>query len=163
MKKLKFSLLLIIMMLCLADNTYAQKQKIDIKMVVLDAKQNGNNISDLYLKRKQFLTIYNNEDNELLFANVSGVNDDQSFGDMFGTETKDQAETDTTFRAKDISFSWKYINNYDKKQGTATVNINLIFKPQGTVFYCHMMLENLDVYEYTGYVEGTLDSSKFGN
>ena len=91
MKKLKFSLLLIIMMLCLADNTYAQKQKIDIKMVVLDAKQNGNNISDLYLKRKQFLTIYNNEDNELLFANVSGVNDDQSFGDMFGTETKDYA------------------------------------------------------------------------
>lgn len=148
-------------MLSFTNNIYAQK--IDIKMVVLDAKQNGNNISDWYLKRKQFLAIYTNKDNELLFANVSGIDDEQSFGDMFGTEIKDQAETDTTYKAKDISFSWKYHNNYDTKKGTAQMNITLIYKPQGIVFNCNMILENLDFYEYTGYVEGSLDSSKFGN
>lgn len=161
MKKIKFSILVTILMLSFTNNIYAQK--IDIKMVVLDAKQNGNNISDWYLKRKQFLAIYTNKDNELLFANVSGVNDEQSFGDMFGTEIKDQAETDTTYKAKDISFSWKYHNNYDAKKGTAQMNITLIYKPQGIVFNCNMILENLDFYEYTGYVEGSLDSSKFGN
>ena len=163
MTKIKFIVLFIIMTLSLGNNVYAQKQKIDIKMIILDAKENGNNVSNWHLKRKQFVAIYTTSKNEVFFANVSGVNDEQSYGEMFGIEIKNQAETDTTYKAKDISFSWKYNNNYDTKKGTAQMNITLIYKPQGIVFNCNMILENLDFYEYTGYVEGSLDSSKFGN
>jgi hypothetical protein len=158
MKKYNFILVLVIF---LSEIFCTNAQQKTIKMVILDAKQNGSNISEWYLKRNQYLSIYTNK-NELGFANVSSTNNEQSYGGIFGLEVEDTAETDSTYKGKDIHFSWKYKNNYDSKEGTAKMNISLVYKPQGTVFYCHMMLENLDLYEYTGYLEGGLDNSKFG-
>jgi hypothetical protein len=163
MKKNKIRTLLILVVLLALKPDYAQSQDTTIKMVILDAKINGVGMSEWYLERKQFLAIYTNSDGEICFANVSQSNDEQSYGETFDFEVEETAETDSTYQGKDLLFSWKYSNTYDSKEGTAKIKINLIFKPQGVVFHCNMMLENLEVCEYTGYVEGTLDPEKLGN
>lgn len=161
--KIRIRIFVIVVVLFALKFGYAQSQETSMKMTILDAKLSGTNVSDWYLERKQFLTIYTNSDDEVCFANVSAVNDEQSFGEIFGLEVEDTAETDSTYQGKDLIFSWKYNNTYNSKEGTARIRINLIYKPQGVVFHCNMILENLDIIEYTGYVEGTLDTSKLGN
>jgi hypothetical protein len=163
MKKDNFRTFVIIVVLFALKIDYAQSQEISMKMIILDAKTSGVNISEWHLERNQFLAIYTNSDDEVCFANVSAINDDQSFGEIFALEVEEAAETDSTYQGKDFSFSWKYSNTYDSKEGTAKIKIHLLYKPQGVVFHCNMMLENPDVYEYTGYIEGTLDTSKPSN
>jgi hypothetical protein len=162
MKKyiLKPLIILLVMFAFCVSSFSVKAQDESFKMIILDAKANGNNISDWYLERGQFLKMYSNGEGQVSFANASPSNNEQSYGEIFGFESEDTPETDSTYQGKDLYFSWKYKNTYNNDEGTAKVKIVLVFKPQGVVFHCNMMLENLDIYEYTGYLEGTLDTSK---
>lgn len=96
-------------------------------------------------------------------ANVWEKNDTQSFGRLYNTEHKKLKETYESFEADIFYFRWRYINSYDTKKGTATIELIKIYKPQGVTFKIKIVPENLDVLVYKGFMEGTLDLNKYSN
>ena len=58
-------------------------------------------------------------------------------------------------------FNWNYSNNYDSKKGTCKVQFLKIYKPQGIVSKLKLITEALDVTEYIGYMEGSIDFSNY--
>ena len=99
-------------------------------------------------------------DNQLNLCNMSANNDDYSFGTILDIKSEKTEETDDTYESATYKFRWKYYNTYDDETGYANINFEKIYKPQGTIFKLTMILPNLDVYIYKGYMEGTLDFDK---
>jgi len=137
----------------------AQKQKTYSRVVILDVQINGRDATESYTDRKQFLTLYQNESGNFCFANVSTTTDAQSFGQIYDFKSDQKKETTTTYEGIDLDFRWRYANTYDKKRGTALVNVVVIKKPQGSMFICTIIPEDLEIMTYKGYVQGTLDFS----
>jgi hypothetical protein len=137
--------------------SYAQKQKTFCRLVILDARLEGQDVTEYYVDRKQFLTLYETSNGEIYFANVSGTTDEQSFGRIYNTKWENGKETQDKYPYVRYNFQWSYVNSYDKKRGTGTVLLLIIKKPQGNMFVCTVILENLEKLVYKGYVEGTLD------
>ena len=133
------------------------------KFIISDATDNGTDITETILDQRGYLVFYTNNDNNLYMANVWQKNDTQSFGRLYNTEHKKLKETYENFEADMFYFKWRYINSYDTKKGTATVELIKIYKPQGVTFKITIIPENLDVLVYKGYMEGTLDLNKYSN
>jgi hypothetical protein len=76
-------------------------------------------------------------------------------------ENKKNEETYEDYKADFFYFNWRYMNDYNDKKGTATVQLIKIFKPQGITFILKIIPENLDVIVYKGYIEGSIDFSAF--
>ena len=156
----KHTFRVLVLLLCLVQlESYAQKQKTLCRLVILDARIEGQDVTEYYVDRKQFLTLYQTANGEVYFANVSSSTDEQSFGRTYNTTWDKGKETDSTFPYVKCDFKWSYLNSYDKKRGTGTVSLLVIKKPQGNMFVCTIILENLEQVVYKGYVEGTLDLS----
>lgn len=66
----------------------AQKQETIAKFRITEATNNGNDISQWYFERKQFLVFFNDKDKQLCLANVSGINDEQSYGKVIPFKEK---------------------------------------------------------------------------
>ena len=58
-------------------------------------------------------------------------------------------------------FTVFYSNSYDSKKGTCKVQFLKIYKPQGVVSKLKLITEALDVTEYIGYMEGSIDFSNY--
>jgi hypothetical protein len=85
----------------------------------------------------------------------------QSFGRLYSSEHASLKESYDKYKADIFYFNWRYINDYDSKKGTAKVRLVKIYKPQGVIFSCTVIPEDLDVLEYKGYMNGTLDFSEY--
>jgi hypothetical protein len=133
------------------------------KFIITDASDNGNDITETILEQNGYLVFYTDAEKNLFMANVWQKNDTQSFGRLYNTEHKKLKETYENFEADIFYFRWRYINSYDTKKGTATVELIKIYKPQGVTFKIKIVPENLDVLVYKGYMEGTLDLNKYSN
>lgn len=160
MKKLFLGILLIINAITFAQTN---KQEVLSKFIITDATTNGNDITETILDQRAYLVFYTNNDNNLYMANVWQKNNSQSFGRLYNTEHKKLKETYENFEADIFYFKWRYINSYDTKKGTATVELIKIYKPQGVTFKITIIPENLDVLVYKGYMEGTLDLNRYSN
>ena len=139
------------------------KQETLSKFIITDASDNGNDITETILEQNAYLVFYTDVEEKLFMANVWEKNNTQSFGRLYNTEHKKLKETYESFEADIFYFRWRYINSYDTKKGTATVELIKIYKPQGVTFKIKIIPENLDVLVYKGYMEGTLDLNKYSN
>ena len=139
---------------------FGQEQKELARFYVTHATQNGYDVSESVLSMKMYTVFYTVGD-ELYMANVSGVEDSQSYGNIFDFESKNYPETSDEYASYVATFHWSYTNTYDTQRGTCVVEFTKIYKPQGVVSTLKMVTESLDVIEYTGVMEGTLDFSHF--
>ena len=133
------------------------------KFIITDASDNGNDITETILEQNGYLVFYTDAEKNLFMANVWEKNDTQSFGRLYNTEHKKLKETYESFEADIFYFRRRYINSYDTKKGTATIELIKIYKPQGVTFKIKIVPENLDVLVYKGFMEGTLDLNKYSN
>lgn len=136
--------------------TLAQEQKEIAKFYVTHATHNGVDITEWAINRKIF-TVFYEVDNEIYMANVSGINNEQSWGRIYGGSNETQKETSTKYRTDILYFNWDYTNNYDSKSGTCKVQFIKIYKPQGIVSKLKFITESLDITEYIGYMEGSIN------
>lgn len=160
MKKIILLITLTLNAILFAQNN---KQETLSKFIITDASDNGNDITETILEQNGYLVFYTDAEKNLFMANVWEKNDTQSFGRLYNTEHKKLKETYENFEADIFYFRWRYINTYDTKKGTATVELIKIYKPQGITFKITIIPENLDVLVYKGYMEGTLDLNKYSN
>lgn len=155
---------IITLLICIAlFNTIAisaQEQKEIARFYVTHAIHNGGDITEWAVNRKVFTVFYTLE-NEPYMANVSGVNDEQSWGRIWGFKNETIKETSTEYKTDIFYFNWDYSNSYDTKNGTCKVQFLKVYKPQGIVSKLKLITESLDVTEYTGYMDGSVDFSNF--
>ena len=131
-----------------------------MKFIITDASINGVDTTPTLLAAEAYSVFYTVEDSDLIYmANVWSKNDSQSYGPMYYIKKKE--ETYEEYKADFFYFNWRYMNDYDDKKGTATVQLIKIFKPQGITFILKIIPENLDVIVYKGYIEGSIDFSAF--
>lgn len=150
----------IILLICVTifnvTTILAQQQKEIAKFYVTHAIYNGNDITEWAINRNLF-TVFYTIDKELCMANISGSNNEQSWGKIWGFKNETRAETAKDYKVDIFYFNWNYSNSYDSKKGTCKVQFIKIYKPQGVVSKLKLITESLDVTEYTGYMEGSLD------
>jgi hypothetical protein len=137
------------------------QQKTLAKFIITDASLNKNDVTETYLDAGGYIVFYTNDEGNLYMANVMSERDTQSFGRLYSSEHSELKETYDKYEADIFYFNWSYKNDYDSKRGTAKVKLVKIYKPQGIIFSCIIIPENLDILEYKGYMEGSVDFSKF--
>ncbi len=157
---MKLIALTIIVLLTHAE-AFAQKQETLAKFKITEATNNGEDISQWYFERKQYMVFYKNGDGYLCFANVSGINNEQSHGWVFSLRHDRLPESDKNYQADFFTFRWKYYNTYDFQTGYATVSFVKLYKAAGVAFYLKMVLPYLDVLEFNGYMEGSLNLNDY--
>ena len=137
------------------------QQKTLAKFIITDASLNKNDVTETYLDAGGYIVFYTNDEGNLYMANVMSERDTQSFGRLYSSEHSELKETYDKYEADIFYFNWSYKNDYDSKIRTAKVKLVKIYKPQGIIFSCIIIPENLDILEYKGYMEGSVDFSKF--
>ena len=160
MKKV-FRLSLILILSCTMLSLKAQ-QKMIAKFIITDASINGVDNTPTILDQGAYTVFYTSDnDGHIYMANYWPKNGTQSYGPMYSSSKTTHEETYETYQADIFYFNWRYINDYDTKKGTAKVQLIKIFKPQGVAFTLKIILENLDIIVYKGYMEGTIDFSNY--
>lgn len=130
------------------------------KFTITEAKFNGVDKSSLLLDAEAYIIFYTTGTDELLYmANVRSNSNSQSFGPIYGVESKNREESDEYYKTDFINFNWQYANTYNDKTGTAQVQVTKIYKPQGVEFVIKIIPENLDEAIYKGRMDGTIDFS----
>ena len=94
MKKLIF---FICVLLFNINTMLAQDQKEIARFYVTHANYNGNDVTEWAVSRKVFTVFYTIND-ELYMANVSDVDDDQSWGKVWGFRNETREETSTDYK-----------------------------------------------------------------
>lgn len=157
---MKNFILLICVTLFHINTMSAQEQKEIARFYVTHASYNGNDITEWAVNRKVFTVFYTIND-ELYMANVSDADDNQSWGKVWGFRNETREETAKDYKVDIFYFNWNYANSYDSKKGTCKVQFLKIYKPQGVVSKLKLITEALDVTEYIGYMEGSIDFSNY--
>lgn len=157
---MKKNILLIWVALFNITAVLAQEQKEVAKFYVTHAINNGNDVTEWAIRDKIF-TVFYYVGNDLYMANVSERSDTQSWGKVFGGHSENKKETSTEYATDTYYFNWNYTNSYDSKKGTCKVLFTKIYKPQGVVAKLKLITESLDVTEYIGYMEGSIDFSNY--
>lgn len=137
-----------------------QNQEVLAKFIITHAVENNVDITEWIINSGIF-TVFYIVDDDLYMANVSENHDTQSWGRVWGTSNRTQEETATEYKTDIFRFNWSYTNNYDDKRGTCKVEFLKVYKPQGVVSVLRMVTESLDVIEYTGYMEGSINFYDF--
>lgn len=128
------------------------------RLAIADARLNKIDVTPQYTSGKAYLVFYRIKGTDgLYFANVFSGKNTQSYGLVYDLESKTIQEPTQNYKSDVISFKWSYVNDYDKKEGTATVRLALIYKPVGVAYTLTMVPENLDMLVYKGYVDGSLN------
>lgn len=157
---MKKNILLIWVALFNITAVLAQEQKEVAKFYVTHAINNGNDVTEWAIRDKIF-TVFYYVGNDLYMANVSERSDTQSWRKVFGGHSENKKETSTEYATDTYYFNWNYTNSYDSKKGTCKVLFTKIYKPQGVVSKLKLITESLDVTEYIGYMEGSIDFSNY--
>lgn len=158
---MKRIILFIMLMLNIAVVAQDNTQETVAKFIISDASSNGYDTTETYLEAGGYLVLYTLSDGNLYMANVMSKKGTQSFGRLYAAEHNKIKETEENYEADIFYYKWRYINSYDSKKGTATVELIKIYKPQGVTFTIKIIPENLDVLIYKGYMEGTLNLNKY--
>lgn len=137
--------------------TLSQKQETLSKFIITESTINGKDKTDFDINRGGYFVFYKNDKNELCFANYSKYTKDQSYGRVHNLSVKKQKESSSSYKSDIFNYRWKYYNTYDANTGYATITLIKIYKPQGIAFSLRMILPNLDVSNYKGYMEGSLN------
>jgi hypothetical protein len=141
-------------------NNSSEQQKMIAKFIVTSAKENGVDITQSVVNCGAYTVFYSVGDNTYM-ANYWEKQNTQSWGTIYGITSETTPETSTSYKTDEFNFSWNYQNSYDSKTGTCKCVLTKIYKPQGVVSVLKMVTEGLDVIEYTGYMDGSLDFSGF--
>lgn len=134
-----------------------ENPKIISKLIISDAKENNIDITEYLLDQQAYLAFYTIDGKNLSMANVLVKNGTNSYGRIFDKKYHKSEETSTEFETHIMSFKWSYENSYNTKKGTANVELMIIHKPIGKAFIITIIPEDLDVLQYKGYIEGSLD------
>lgn len=156
--------LLFIVILFNAYKTLAQDeiQTVIAKFIISDASKNGYDITKYVLENEVYTVFYTSgNDGHTYMANVWPKSDSQSFGRLISVEHESFEETSENYAFDIFDFTWSYINSYDKKRGTAKVQVVKIYKPLGVAFTLKIVSENLDIIIYKGFMEGSIDFNMF--
>lgn len=143
---------------------FSQNEKNDVlaKFIITEATINGIDETAFYLDQSCYTVFYTFEkDNLIYMANYCDKENTQSFGPMYATESLNHEETSETYEAEEFNFSWRYTNNYNDNTGTAKVLFTKIYKPNGITFTIKIIPKNLDLIVFSGYMEGSIDFSKY--
>lgn len=139
-----------------------ENQTVIAKFIITDASKNGYDITSYILENKAYTIFYNSgNDGNIYMANVWPKSDSQSFGRLISVEHESFEETSENYAFDIFNFTWSYINTYDKKRGTAKVQVVKIYKPLGIAFTMKIVPENLDILIYKGFMEGSIDFNMF--
>ena len=130
------------------------------QFIITDARINDIDYTEHYVSSGGYIVFYET-DGDLYMANVLDTENTQSFGRLYSMKHREIEETDENYHTEIYTFRWSYINDYDTKKGPATVQFTKIFKPLGVAFLCKIIPENLDVLEYRGFMEGSVDFSDY--
>lgn len=137
-------------------------QDVIAKFIITDASVNGVDNTPILLDQGAYTVFYTSKNDGLIYmANYWEKDNTQSYGPMYSAANDSYNETVETYKADIFNFNWRYINDYDDKKGTAKVQLTKIYKPQGITFILKIIPENLDVIIYKGYMDGTVDFSKY--
>jgi hypothetical protein len=128
------------------------------KYIITESKRNEVDQTEFDLDREGFFMFMElDEPGTLHMINSSAVYDAFSYGPISKIEHTETEETEELFASDNFDFKWHYSNTYDDNTGYATVNLKKVYKPQGIVFYLTMILPNLDILEYTGFIKGSVN------
>lgn len=134
--------------------TYAQEET---KLIILEAKIDKADYTDIYLQNEAFLVFYYTEDEQLNMANVFPKEESQSYGKVsMWTQEKESPDTPEGYKTESFVFRWSYINTYDTKTGSAVCNLKKIYKPSAIAYELYMLTEDASTLEFKGYIDGTL-------
>lgn len=151
-------LLTLLALMSLISSSQAQTQKIIAKFMISDARKNKMDITPTYVQSKAYFVFYTVSGETLpYFGNIMPGKNTQSYGQVYQLDHTHTDETTTEYEADTYAFKWSYHNSYDNKEGTADVRLVKIIKPAGVTFTLTMVPENLDVFVYKGYMEGSLN------
>lgn len=159
-----FTLFAFVLFLSATAQHKSTKEKTPDKYIVTESKYNGVDNSEFDLDREGFLSFMELDDSgKVHLVNASAVYDDFSHGPISKIEHTKSVETGDEYGSDSFNFKWNYSNSYDDEMGYATVRFTRIFKPQGTIFQMRMILPNLDLIEYSGYLEGTVNFDRLNS
>ena len=136
------------------------QQEILAKFAITESTENGRDNTAFDLERGGYFVVYK-KDSETFLANVASVWNQQSYGKLYQLKAETIAETQTQYKTDIFNFRWKFYNSYDDETGYATIKMIKIYKPQGIIFNLEMILPNLDVLTYHGYMESSLNFNDF--
>lgn len=166
MKCLKLKNFLILFFCIISAQSQEETSKTITKYIITHASQNDIDITEDLLKEKSYLVLYKNNNpesdpdkEELFFANVWDVSESQSYGRIYNLDSSQTPETEDSYKTSTLNFNWSYQNSYNDKSGTAKVKISNVFKPAGITFSITIVAEDLEIFKYKGYVDGSLKSS----
>lgn len=129
-----------------------------IRFIIQDARFNKLDLTPTCINAGAYLNFYRlNGSDQVYFGNVWPKPKTQSYGRAYNIETTHNDATATEYGSETIIFNWSYINDYDKREGTASMKIGITYKPNGTTFLLTMIPETLDVIVYKGYIAGSLN------
>lgn len=148
---------LIIILLGSARFAYCQNQTVIAKFVVLDARKNHADVTKFYTTNNSYFVFYTTADKRIYFGSVVSKANQQSYGEISELTRSSTPQTPTDYSTTVFDFKWSYSNSYDNHQGTATVHLVKIDKPAGIAFELRVIPENLDILEYKGFMEGSLN------
>jgi len=151
--------LLLLIIFFQVSSCFSQQQTL-AKFIISDASSNGVDLTERYLEVGGYISFYLDK-GQLAMANVMPRANTQSYGRLYSASTYKLNETYENYQADFFYFNWRYINTYDSKKGTAKIELIKIYKPQGIAFICKIIPENLDILIYKGFMEGTLDLTKY--
>jgi hypothetical protein len=136
MKKLVVAIAIVMSMFSI--NILAQNESVTYK--VTNYSINGINYDNLALEGDIALSFYMCENNSPCFANVWRNKNSQSYGGVYSFKTNDIAETETTYAAKEFTFTWRYFNSYDSDNGEAKVSITQFYIGSTVKFEAEIVL-----------------------
>ena len=143
------------------STSFAQNQKEVARFYVLEATMNGFDITSQVVNNKAYTVFYETDEGLLYMANVWERTDSQSWGPIFNVEYEHYPETSSVYESDEFVFDWAFSNSYDTKRGTCEVSFSKIYKPEGIVSVLTLREDSGDVTVYTGYMEGSVNFSKY--
>lgn len=149
-------IIILLSLLSISSILWGQNQKELARFYITHAVNNGHDTTKQIVSWGLY-TVFYTIDGVLYMANVAENHGTQSYGEVYNMRHEVLPETNTQYRMDIFYFNWSYANDYDSGEGTCAVEFSKVYKPQGTVSYLKMVTEDLEVIEYTGYMEGTLN------
>jgi hypothetical protein len=148
---MKLTILSIVLLLSVTG--FSQIQNSIEKFRITDFKENGKNVTKENKGRQQYIMFFKNEKNELCFEVGSQVVREKSYGLVYLIQPKEKIQTKDNCSAETMNFRWKYHNSYDSACGYASNTFTKIFTEPIVSFHFRMATQELDVFEYSGYME----------
>jgi hypothetical protein len=138
------------------------QQKTLGKFIITDAKIKNVDVTETYLENEAYIAFYDSGDGNLSMTNImSKKSNSQSYGRLYAMTQQVSKETQTKYETNLFLFKWRYKNTYDSMSGTATVRFQKVYKPQGVIFICTIIPENLKAIVLKGYMESSLNFSDY--